>query len=305
MSLRIARFPGHVRAFLKIEDGCHLRCTYCIIPRVRGDVRSKPASEVCREAAGLAAHHPEIVLAGIHLGGWGLDLVPRLHVADLLRRLARTPGLRRLRLSSLEFQEVTPALIEVLASGGVHAPHLHLPLQSGSDRVLRAMKRGYRRRTIARTVDALRARVRWLGLTTDVIVGFPGETDADFAETLAVCRDLGFHKIHRFPYSPRPGTPAAALAQTVTPRTLTARMERLAQVEAQGLERHARTLLDRTVDVLIEAPDVDDASAGLGHTGCYVRARIRGAAARRGELVAARVVGVSGDGVTCAAAVDA
>jgi threonylcarbamoyladenosine tRNA methylthiotransferase MtaB len=290
-----------VRAFLKIEDGCHLRCTYCIIPSVRGDVRSKPLADVCAEAAALASHHREIVLTGIHLGGWGLDLQPRCHVADLLPRLARTPGLARLRCSSLEFQEVTPAFIAALAAGGVHAPHLHLPLQSGSDAVLRAMRRGYRRRVIARTVEALRAAVPGLGLTTDVIVGFPGESEADFAETLAVCRDLGFHKIHRFPYSPRPGTPAAAFADGVAPSAVQARMERLAAVEAEGFARHAGTLMGRDVAVLIEAPDARDAAAGTGFTGCYVPAVVAGAAAQVGALVPARVVAVEPDRVRCEA----
>lgn len=299
MALRLSRFPGHARAFLKIEDGCHLRCRYCIIPSVRGEVRSKPPEAVVDEAAALAAAHPEIVLTGIHLGGWGRDLVPRLHLADLLPRVARTPGLARLRLSSLEFQEVTPALIDVLATGGVHASHLHVPLQSGSDRVLRAMRRGYRRRTIARAVDALRAAVPGLGLTTDVIVGFPGESDADFDETLAVCRDLGFHKIHRFPYSRRPGTPAAALRATVPAPAVAARMQRLAEVEAEGRARHAGALVGRTVTVLIEESAADDASAGVGHTGCYARARVAGAAAPRGAMIRARVVATSPEGVVC------
>lgn len=288
IGLTIARFPGHTRAFLKIEDGCHLNCTYCIIPRVRGEVTSKPVAGVLAEATAIAQYHPEIVLTGIHLGGWGLELSPRLHLADLLPRLSRIPGLKRLRLSSLEFQEVTPQLTAVLARGGVFAPHLHLPLQGGSDAVLRAMKRGYRRRTIFRSVGELRAAIPTLGLTTDVIVGFPGETDADFAETLDLCRALRMHKIHRFPYSVRPGTPAASMPNPVPVGVKEHRMELLAEVEHEQLARHAGGLIGTEVDVLIETPHTGDPSAGTGFTGCYVSAVVGGAAAKRGALIRAR-----------------
>jgi threonylcarbamoyladenosine tRNA methylthiotransferase MtaB len=296
MGLKIARFPGHTRAFLKIEDGCHLNCTYCIIPRVRGRVTSKPVADVLSEAAAIAAHHAEIVLTGIHLGGWGMEFSPRLHLADLLPRLGRVAGLKRVRLSSLEFQEVKPALIAVLAQGGVFAPHLHLPLQGGSDRVLRAMKRGYRRRTILRSVGELRAAIPHLGLTTDVIVGFPGERDEDFAQTLELCRELRMHKIHRFPYSVRPGTPAESMPDHVAPEVKQARMAQLAEIEAEQLVLHAGTLIGTEVEVLIESPHTDRPDDGTGFTGCYVNAVVAGAAHRRGEIVRARAESFDPDG---------
>lgn len=294
---RISRFPDHVRAFLKIEDGCHLRCTYCIIPAVRGAPVSKAPADVVREAAGLAAHHAEIVLTGIHLGGWGRDLAPRLHLADLLPRLARVPGLRRLRLSSLEVQEVTPGLMDVLAAGTPCAPHLHLPLQSGSDPILRAMRRGYRAAHVRRTVDALRAAVPGLGLSTDVIVGFPGETEADARATEALARACGIHRIHRFPYSPRPGTPAAALGDPVPAAAKAERAARLAEVEAETLAAHTRGLLGREVEVLVESPDPAAPADGVGYTGCYVHAVVTGAGAAVGRLVRARVTATTPTGV--------
>jgi len=299
IGLKIARFPGHTRAFLKIEDGCHLNCTYCIIPRVRGEVTSKPVAGVLAEAEAIAQHHPEIVLTGIHLGGWGMEFSPRLHIADLLPRLGRTPGLRRLRLSSLEFQEVTPKLISVLAQGGVFAPHMHLPLQGGSDAVLRAMKRGYRRRTIFRAVAELRDAIPTLGLTTDVIVGFPGETDDDFAQTLDLCAELRMHKIHRFPYSVRPGTPAETLPDHVAPEVKQRRMAQLAEVEAEQLQRHCDGLLGTEVEVLIEMPCTDRPADGTGFTGCYVNAVVAGAGARRGEWVRARAESFDGQFLYC------
>ncbi|MHC5019674.1 MAG: tRNA (N(6)-L-threonylcarbamoyladenosine(37)-C(2))-methylthiotransferase MtaB [Planctomycetota bacterium] len=299
IGLKIARFPGHTRAFLKIEDGCHLNCTYCIIPRVRGAVTSKPVADVLAEAEVIAQHHPEIVLTGIHLGGWGMEFTPRLHVADLLPRLARTPGLKRLRLSSLEFQEVTPKLIDVLARGGVFAPHMHLPLQGGSDAVLRAMKRGYRRRTIFRSVGELRAAIPNIGLTTDVIVGFPGESDDDFAQTLDLCAELRMHKIHRFPYSVRPGTPAETLPDHVAPEVKQRRMAQLAEVEAEQLQRRGDGLRGAEVEVLIETPHPDAPSDGTGFTGCYVNARVEGAGDRRGQLVRARAESFDGETLIC------
>ncbi|MCI0340297.1 MAG: tRNA (N(6)-L-threonylcarbamoyladenosine(37)-C(2))-methylthiotransferase MtaB [Planctomycetales bacterium] len=295
IGLRISSFPGHARAFLKIEDGCHMDCTYCIIPRVRGEVASKPPHAVRAEAEALAASgHAEIVLTGVHLGGWGRDFAPRLHLADLLPRLASVPGLRRLRLSSIEANEVTPDFVRVFGEGaseeGPFAPHLHLPLQSGSDRVLRAMKRGYRRAQVLRTVESLRLAVPGFGLTTDVIVGFPGETEDDARDTESLCREIGVSKIHRFPWSPRPGTPAASLPGRVSAPAVAERMARLAEVEAEGARAAAREAIGREVGVLVEEPDAADPDDGAGHAGSYLRATVVGAGAARGAMVRARVV---------------
>ncbi len=298
IGLRISSFPGHARAFLKIEDGCHLDCTYCIIPRVRGDVASKPPHAVRAEAEALAASgHAEIVLTGVHLGGWGRDFSPRLHLADLLPRLADVPGLRRLRLSSIEVNEVTPEFVRVFGEGaseaGPFAPHLHLPIQSGSDRVLRAMKRGYRRGQVARTVESLRRAVPGFAVTTDAIVGFPGETDEDARETESLCREIGVSKIHQFPWSPRPGTPAAGFPDRVAPPVVAERMARLGEIEREGARAAARAAIGEAVEVLVEEPDPSDPADGSGHAGSYLRATVAGAAGARGTMVRARVV--SGD----------
>jgi threonylcarbamoyladenosine tRNA methylthiotransferase MtaB len=183
----ISRFDGHQRAFVKVQDGCRLNCSYCIIPSVRPTLRSRPVAEIAAEVAGLvAAGYPEIVLTGIHLGHYGIDLSKGRPKAQwqrlwhLIGCLARLPGDFRLRLSSLEAAEARDDLVRVLAEHANVCPHLHLCLQSGSDKVLAAMKRRYRRAGFLERVRRLRAALERPAFTTDIIVGFPGETDADF-----------------------------------------------------------------------------------------------------------------------------
>ena len=210
----ITRFDDHQRAFVKVQDGCILNCCYCIIPSVRPILRSRPPEEIACEVSDLvAAGYPEIVLTGVHLGHYGLDLSKGKPKSEwrrlwhLLEVLDRLPGDFRVRLSSLEAAEARADLIAAMVRSPRVVPHLHLCLQSGSDRILRAMKRRY-------TTAGFRERCRRLqdaldtpSLTTDVIVGFPGETEADFEATCRTAREAGFAKIHVFSYSPRAGLP--------------------------------------------------------------------------------------------------
>src|SRR5579884_584563 len=258
----ISRFDGHQRAFVKVQDCCLLNCSYCIIPRVRPTLRSRPPEEIADEVGRLvAAGYAEIVLTGIHLGHYGIDRCkgrPRsewVRLPGLLRRLCRLPGDFRLRLSSLEAAEVRDELTEVLAEEGRVCPHLHLCLQSGSDRVLAAMRRRYRSAGFLERCRRLRAALDRPALTTDVIVGFPGETEEDFAATLRVVREAGFLKVHVFPYSPRDGTAAAALGDPVPPPVKAERRRRLAELERELADAYLRGLVGRTLDVLVEAED--------------------------------------------------
>ncbi|MBK6407108.1 MAG: MiaB/RimO family radical SAM methylthiotransferase [Holophagales bacterium] len=202
--------PGRTRAFLKIQDGCGRRCAFCIVPSLRGDERSAPSAEVEEAIHALGSQGvPEVVLCGVHLAAFGTERNESL--AALLARLESRPPPCRVRLSSLEPMEAGEALVDLVAAGGVVAPHLHLPLQSGSDTVLRRMRRGMtaaRFRTLL--LRAWRANPR-IHLATDVIAGFPGESDAEFAETEALLRDLPLASLHVFPFSPRTGTAAASL----------------------------------------------------------------------------------------------
>ncbi len=258
----ISRFDGHQRAFVKVQDGCLLNCSFCIIPSVRPVVRSRPLAEVTDEVSRLvAAGYPEVVLTGIHLGHYGIDLSrgrPKSQwsrLPQLLAALGRLPGDFRIRLSSLEAAEARDELIRALADNPRVCPHLHLCLQSGSDRVLAAMKRRYRRAGFIERVRRIRQALDRPALSTDVIVGFPGETDADFDETLAVVREAGFCKVHIFSYSPRAGTPAAEMTEVVPTQVVAERCDRLRELERELATTYRRGLIDRTLDVLVEGAD--------------------------------------------------
>jgi len=255
----ITRFDDHQRAFVKVQDGCLLNCSYCIIPTVRPTVRSRPAAEIAAEVGRLVqAGYAEIVLTGIHLGHYGLDLSKGRPPADwtrlwhLLDRLAELPGDYRIRLSSLEAAEARDDLVRALARHPRLCPHLHLCLQSGSDRILGLMKRRYRSAGFLERCRRLRQALDQPAFTTDVILGFPGETEADFEATCRVAREAGFAKIHVFSYSPRQGTAAAELVDTVPPPVVARRRQRLLELEAELTEAYCRSLIGRRLEVLVE-----------------------------------------------------
>jgi len=240
----LSSFSGHQRAFVKVQDGCDAFCTYCIIPRLRRQLRSKPPEIVVKEVESLVrAGHTEIVLAGIYLGAYGRGTAIRRNwsdggkpspLADLITRLSRIDGLQRLRLSSLEPLDLTEDLLEAMAASQVCVPHLHLPLQSGSDAVLKRMGRQYTVRQYMHAVSLARKYLDRPAITTDVIVGFPGETAEDFEATLAVADEVGFLKIHAFRFSPRPGTAASRWRNMfVQPQVIEERMDQLQELERQ------------------------------------------------------------------------
>ena len=207
---------------MKVQDGCRNGCSYCIIPQVRPVLVSRPAGEILAEIGRLtAAGFAEIVLTGIHLGHYGADAPDNENdLAGLLCRIIALPGEFRVRLSSIEASEVTPELLDLLAARPDRlCPHLHLPLQSGSDAILQKMRRRYSAAEFIERCRAIRRRLDVPALTTDVIVGFPGETEADFAATCRAAEEIGFSKIHVFRFSPRPGTAAAAMPNRVPQRT--------------------------------------------------------------------------------------
>jgi threonylcarbamoyladenosine tRNA methylthiotransferase MtaB len=262
----LSRVTGRTRAFVKVQDGCQHRCAFCIVPAARGGSRSQEPDVVLEQARRLVeAGHGEITLTGVDLGHYGRDLVPRSSLAALLRRLAEVRGLRWLRLSSVLPAYFTPELIEAVTELPVVAPHLHVPLQSGSDRVLRLMRRPYTTRMYRALSERLAGAIPDLGLGGDVIVGHPGEGDADFMATLDLVRALPFAYLHVFAYSDRRGTEAARLPGRVDSRTVKERSAVLRRLAAdKGLE-FRRRLLGRTRDVLVlDAPDrVTGLRAGL------------------------------------------
>jgi threonylcarbamoyladenosine tRNA methylthiotransferase MtaB len=292
----IRRFDGHRRAFVKVQDGCVLNCTYCIIPSVRPGLRSRPAEAIVAEVEQLAAGgRREMVLTGIHLGHYGIDL-SRGRQRDewcrlwhLLERLDRAAGDFRVRLSSLEAAEARDDLIEAMARSQRVVPHLHLCLQSGSDRVLARMKRRYTSAGFVERCRHIRAALDEPALTTDVIVGFPGETEADFADTCAVVRAVGFCKVHVFSYSVRQGTAAAALDGRVPPEEIADRRRRLLVLEAELAAAFRQRLHGRRVDVLVEG-EVRDRPGWVAGTACrHVQVALPGSAALGGCVVPVRV----------------
>ncbi|MEO0660131.1 MAG: tRNA (N(6)-L-threonylcarbamoyladenosine(37)-C(2))-methylthiotransferase MtaB [Planctomycetota bacterium] len=270
----ITEFAGHKRAFLKIQDGCDKRCAFCIIPHVRGKSTSRPADELCAEVERLVrAGHVEVVLCGIHIGHWGLDLGSRF--SALIRRLAELEVLGpdgrpvewRLRISSIEATEVDDDLVALMAERPDRiAPHLHMPMQSGADAVLSAMNRWYTVAEYLASCDRIRARLDRPAFTADILVGFPGETDANFEETLRTAERAGFTKVHVFPFSARPGTAAFDLKERVDPQVARARRAALSEAAA-GWERAFRLGLDGARDRIVL-----DGFAGL--SGRYQRVTV-------------------------------
>ncbi len=242
---------NHTRPTLKIQDGCNNRCTFCVIPFVRGKSRSLFPETVIDEVRGLSeSGYKEIVLSGINLGAWGRDLAPRRDFLDLLRQILDQTPVERLRLSSIEPLDVTRDLVALFASTNRLAEHFHMPLQSGSDHILAAMHRWYRSEHYSRRIDFIREQLPHAAIGADVIAGFPGETEDDHATTMHFIESRPFTYLHVFSYSVRPGTRAAALANHVSPATIKRRARELrALSEAKSVAFH-RAQSGRALSVL-------------------------------------------------------
>ena len=261
------------RAFLKIQEGCNQFCTYCIIPYARGPLRSRLPENALAEARRLVeAGYPEIVLTGIHTGYYGQDLGEEWNLARLVRELVKIPELHRLRLSSIEPMEYTSELIESIVSSDKVCPHLHMPLQSGSDKVLARMRRPYALNEYRDLLERLHQQMPNLAVTTDVIVGFPGETEEDHAATLEFVKSCGFSAIHVFPYSKRKGTPAANYPDQVLKKLKEQRVKDLLAVAQVSQETFIRRFLGKPVEVLIEW--IDPNGCAIGHTPHYIQVQI-------------------------------
>ena len=291
--LSISRQEGHTRAMLKIQEGCDRYCTYCIIPYVRGGIRSRSPEDIHREACRLAqAGFQELVLTGIHLTSYGRDLKEGT-LLDAVRA-CDAEGVRRVRLGSLEPVIVTEEFVEALKNETKVCSQFHLALQSGSDAVLKRMRRRYTTADFRRACGLLRSAYDNCAITTDVITGFPGETEEEFAETMAFCREIGFARMHVFPYSARQGTPAAQMPGQVPKAVREERARQLIAVGKQDALRFCLEQLGRTVEALIEEMDED----GLchGYTAQYIPCAVRGG--RPGQLCRLRVTGVDEAGLT-------
>lgn len=212
--MNINKFENHTRAFVKVQDGCNAFCSYCIIPYARGRIRSKDLNETIEEVTNLVNNgYKEIVLTGIHTGRYGIDKNTNLY--ELLKKLVQIPKIFRIRLSSIEINEITDEIIELIKTNDIMAKHLHIPLQSGSDKILTLMNRRYDINYFAKKIETIRKEIPDISITTDLIVGFPNETEEDFKDTIKLLNKIKFTKIHTFPYSKRKNTKAASMPNQI------------------------------------------------------------------------------------------
>lgn len=266
----ITDFPGRTRAFVKIQDGCENFCSYCIIPFVRGKCRSKDKEQVIKEITELLSNgYKEVVLTGIHTGNYGADL--DTNFAELLKDLVKIEGLYRLRISSIEITELTEEVLNVIKENDIIVDHLHIPLQAGSNEVLKLMNRKYNLDYFYNKIKEIRKIRPEVSITTDVIVGFPGETEEMFERTIQTCRELELTKIHVFPFSLRKGTKAENLPNHIDNEEKKTRARRLLEVSKELELNYFNKYLNKSVEVLIE--ETKD-GISFGHTGNYLYVKI-------------------------------
>lgn len=292
----ISRFEGRRRAYVKVQDGCILRCTYCIIPQVRPGLRSRSPEDIEAEVRRLIANgYQEIIITGVHVGHYGVDTsrgksgLERFRLAHLLRRLDQIPGNWRMRLSSIEAAEVDDDFIAAAADCEHLCPQFHPALQSGSNSVLKRMRRRYTVENFLEKLDQMRSLLDNPAFATDVIVGFPGETDEEYEETLDTCRRAEFMKIHLFPFSPRTGTPAVTYPDQVHGTIRQQRMDRLEELERELAERYYATLLNQPLEVMVESLSTRDGWV-CGTDRRYVPVELPGSADDIGKMCRARGV---------------
>ena len=263
--MEISKFTNHTRAFVKIQDGCNAFCSYCIIPYTRGRVRSKDKTSVIKEVTKLVNNgYKEIVLTGIHTGRYGIDINTTLE--ELLKELVEIPNIYRIRLSSIEINEITPGIIKLLKENKVMAKHLHIPLQSGSNKILKLMNRRYNKEEFKNMITKIKE-IHNISLTTDLIVGFPNETEEDFKETLDTLNEIKFTKIHTFPYSRRNGTPAAAMENQVPPEVKKDRVHKIIKLSDKDEEEFYKSNIGKTYDGVVE---VHPNGEVIVHTSNYI-----------------------------------
>lgn len=266
-NLFISDFKHHQRAFLKIQDGCNNFCSYCIIPYTRGRLRSKPKDVIMKEAKQLVEHgHSEIVLTGIHTGGYGADLKD-YNFANLLKDLETIDGLNRIRISSIEITELTDEIIEIISKSSKIVNHLHIPLQSGSDKILKLMNRKYTLSEYKKIIDKLKSKIKDLAITTDIIVGFPSENEEDFMSEVRFIKTIDYQELHVFPFSKREGTVAAQMKNQVDGNIKKERVKELLELSEVLKNGHIEKNIGKIKRVI---PEQEKEGLLQGHTRDYI-----------------------------------
>lgn len=283
--MKIEDINGKTRAFLKIQEGCNQYCSYCIIPYARGPIRSRKLDNILLEVKKLSEKgFKEVVLTGIHVASYGKD-TGLIELIDVLERVHEIPGIERIRLSSIEPTIMTKAFMDRLVKLPKVCDHFHLSLQSGSDAVLKRMNRKYTTTEYKEIVDLIREYMPNVGITTDIIVGFPGETDEEFDETCNFVDEIGFSRIHVFPYSPRKGTPAAKHKNQISSEVKHIRSKRLIEIGEKNTHIFNSRFINDTLDVLFEEESRKKAGFIEGYTTNYIRVLAKGNSELEGDIL--------------------
>lgn len=289
---RVLKHKEHTRAFIKIQDGCNQFCSYCIIPYTRGRVRSRSIEEIEKEVRDLVnVGYKEVILTGIHISSYGLDFEDRIQLIELVEKVAAIEGVKRLRISSLEPRIITEEFVERLAKLDNFCPHFHLSLQSGSDNTLKAMSRRYDASEFKEGVRLIRKYFDMPALTTDIIAGFPGETEDDFRESLEYIRDIGFFELHVFPYSKREGTKAALMKETLSNKDKTRRVNLLLSMQEPIRRKFLEEKIGKEVEVLIESEfEHENKRYVLGHSKEYIKVALPYIEKARNMIIPAKLI---------------
>lgn len=274
------------RPCLKVQDGCNFSCSYCSVPLARGKSMSTPVDEVLRRSEEIVdGGYQEIVITGIHLGTYGSDLMPKTNLVELIKRILRKTKIHRLRLSSIEIGEIGDELIELMQDDRL-CKHLHLPLQSGSNSILRLMRRNYNKESFGLVLNRIHSRIQNISIGTDIIVGFPGEGEKEFSQTLHMLKDSPFTYMHIFPFSARPGTDAFNFNNRPSSRIVKSRSEKLVELNENKKETYVKEQLGRTLEVIVE--DKVDKDTFSGTSGNYLKVLITGKGVAKGNVVSIR-----------------
>ncbi len=292
---RITTFDGQTRAIVKIEDGCDSMCSYCIVPYVRGkSIISRPISSIINEVKDLVKNgYKEIVLTGIHLGAYGKELYYEFDLADVIDSIHRIDGIERIRLSSIEPTDLTEKIIDTISKLPKCAHHFHIPLQSGSDRILRLMRRFYTASDFERIVNDIRSKIPDVGISSDIMVGFPGETDQDFKATYDLISKLRLNRLHVFRYSPREGTPASKFPNPVPNVISSKRSDEVIELGRRLMIEFYSRMIGQTVQVLIEDTREGKSQLLAGWTSNYARVLVKNAdQSDIGYIRQTRIIGI-------------
>ena len=293
--LRIERYKEKTRAFIKIQDGCSQFCSYCIIPYARGPVRSRPPGEVTAEVLKLRDNgFKEVVLTGIHIASYGRDL-GNITLLELIKKIHEVEGIRRIRLGSIEPSTITEEFAAAAGSLKKLCPHYHISLQSGCNETLKRMNRKYTVEEYGRVVRLLRDNVKDVAFTTDVMVGFPGETGEEFEKTYRFLQEIFFTQMHVFKFSPRKGTPAASLTGQVDPRIKDERSDRVLRLSAGNTLKFNRMHIGRTMEVLFQQEVKNREGFYEGLTSNYIRVLCKGNDTIKGRIAQTRLIGAEDD----------